>query len=77
MLHSTSGSRFVCNGPEALTDMVTFLPVVACVLYRGQQFGALGPLDIVHVAHYCAVQALSFSEICVCVRRSASCYKEH
>ena len=57
--------------------MVTFLPVVACVLYRGLQFGALGPLGIVHVAYYCTTQARSFSEMCVYARRSVSCYKEH
>jgi hypothetical protein len=74
---STSGNRFVRNGPEASTDMVTLLPVVARVWYREVQFGALGAFDTVRVAYYCATQSRSFSEMCIYARRSVPCYKEH
>lgn len=69
-MHSTYGNGFVRNGPEASPDMVTLLPLVTCVWYRGLQFGALGRLGIVHIQYYCATQARLFSEMCVYARRS-------
>jgi len=48
-LHPTSGNSFVCNGPEASTNILTVAGIVACVWQIRLQFGKLALYDAIAV----------------------------
>jgi len=49
---STSGTPFLCNGPEASSDIVTLLRIVACVWKLWLQSRKLVPHGFTHEACY-------------------------
>jgi hypothetical protein len=58
-----SGNPFVCNSPEAFTNVATLVRVEACVWHLGLEFGKLTSRDVIHEAYYCHMFARSSSKM--------------